>query len=325
VDRSVALAPSINPTSDFNPNPDPNLEPNQAAVGRSGGAAGCLSERVGADSGAGTLRPNLSATSLRPLFALSPPSLRPHSARSSPSLRPLSALTPPALRPLSALFSPFLRPLFALSSPSLHFCACSVHPLHSNQAVVVRQRAPASSCVARPGACRPATALPHPRWLRSHPFSSLRTAPPPPHPPTHPWGASFGPDREGRRFDASHSAPRSALRNESGAPLEALALAWRHQRQWFLSRCAPFCHGHPGWQIQSLPPNRYRTAPSAATATDRLSPGGGQSTQQQRRLVVHAPPQLHSGTPPFTPAAAYSSPSFPVRKRPSSAVPVARR
>jgi hypothetical protein len=186
VDRSVVLAPSINPTSDFNPNPDPNLEPNQAAVGRSGGAAGCLSERVGADSGAGTLRPNLSATSLRPLFALSPPSLRPHSARSSPSLRPLSALTPPALRPLSALFSPFLRPLFALSSPSLHFCACSVHPLHSNQAVVVRQRAPASSCVVRPGACRPATALPHPRWLRSHPFSSLRTAPPPtpPHPPT---------------------------------------------------------------------------------------------------------------------------------------------
>ena len=90
-------------------------------------------------------------------------------------------------------------------------------------------------------------------------------------------------------------------------------------------RCGPFCHGHPGWQIQCLPPNRYRTAPSAATATDRLSPGGGQSTQQQRRLVVHAPPQLHSGTPPFTPAAAYSSPSFPVRKRPSSAVPVARR
>ena len=120
-------------------------------------------------------------TCLQPLCTLSAPSLHPLCTLYVTSLQP-SALYAPSLRPLV----PSLRPLFALSPPSLHFCACSVHPLHSNQAVVVRQRAPASSCVVRPGACRPATALPHPRWLRSHPFSSLRTAPPPtpPHPPT---------------------------------------------------------------------------------------------------------------------------------------------
>lgn len=70
------------------------------------------------------------------------------------------------------------------------------------------------------------------------------------------------------------------------------------------------------WQIQCLLPYRHRTGPGPTAAADRLSPGRRQSTQQQQRLVVHAPP----GTPPFTPAAAYSSPSFPVRKRPSSAV-----
>ena len=78
--------------------------------------------------------------------------------------------------------------------------------------------------------------------------------------------------------------------------------------------------GHLRWNIQCLLPSRHRTGPDAAAAADRLSPGRRQSTQQQQRLVVHAPPLLHSGTPPFTPAAAYSSPSFPVRKRPSSAV-----
>ena len=150
---------------------------------------------------------------------------------------------------------PFCNPLFALSA---HLCAPFVHPLYSNQAMVIRQRAPTSFRFVRQGACRPATALPHPRWLTS-----------------------------------AHLVYSRSLKLH--APL----------RQ--------------GGKFRTLPStNRHRTCAAANAATDRFSPGRHESTQQQQRLVVHAQPRarLHPGTP----AAAYSSPSFPVRKRPSSAV-----
>ena len=136
------------------------------------------------------------------------------SASEQAAAQALCALSAPSLHSLCTLSATSLRLFFALSSPSLRLfallCAPSVHPLHYNQAVGVRQRAPASSCVVRPGACRPATALPHPHWLRSQPFSrSLEL-----HPPLPPLGALLRPwpPCAGRRFDASHSALRSTLR-----------------------------------------------------------------------------------------------------------------